>query len=438
MSALLEFANWVKAAGPSVAAGVARNSTHGQQQSAQLQAEVTKRLATLLGPCKEAMSNNGPAAAQVHSYLDAVKKHVSHRDFEQAAQDLDKLEELVGESKPSKSGIGADDGKPAAGANPSTPGSPSAAEAGSEADVACAPPATSTDLFFCKDSAELTASDKQSLADYARAYLAAMSSEPIVVDAYASSEGDAGHNVDLSKRRGQSVVEYLVKVGGVPKDKVKGPIGHGATDMFSKTDSSQNRRATIKPPAPGSPTTQPAGGADGSGGTGSGGGSKGRSIHDDVYNPGDTTWPVILGNNPAQKSHSAGAIRKGTKYDDYTGWQDRDYTVSYNEDDHDIHLTFTISAQIRGHPKDDPDTENYVANVRVSGDSKGRGGFVDANVEDAAAKWWDGFAAVFFMLVIRIQASSQNGGKRRVEIAVRLRADEKFESSNHPRVVPTK
>jgi hypothetical protein len=156
MSALLEFADWVKAAGPSVAAGAARDGTHDQEQSAQLQAEVTKRLAALLGPCKEAMSNNGPAAAQVHSYLDAVKKHVSHRDFEQAAQDLDKLEALVGESKPSNSGIGADDGKPAAGANPSTPGSPSAAEAGSEADVACAPPATSTDLFFGKDSAELT------------------------------------------------------------------------------------------------------------------------------------------------------------------------------------------------------------------------------------------------------------------------------------------
>jgi outer membrane protein OmpA-like peptidoglycan-associated protein len=105
--------------------------------------------------------------------------------------------------------------------------------------------ATSTDLFFNWDSAELTTSDKKSLDAYAKAYLAAKSPETVFVDAYASEEGNEEHNKKLSEKRAEAVAGYL-KQQGVPK--VEGR-GHGATKKFGN-DLRQNRRATIKPPPP--------------------------------------------------------------------------------------------------------------------------------------------------------------------------------------------
>jgi hypothetical protein len=55
-------------------------------------AKVTERLAALIGRYKQAVSQNGPAAAEMQSHMAAVKKHVTQRDFEQAAKDLDELE----------------------------------------------------------------------------------------------------------------------------------------------------------------------------------------------------------------------------------------------------------------------------------------------------------------------------------------------------------
>jgi len=106
MSALEEFSNWVKAVGPSAAAAVrpgsatvSNDAAPVKSQSASRQAEVTKRLAALIRPYKESVSQNGPVAAQMQSHMAAAKKHIIERNFEQAAKDLDELAPLVEQAK---------------------------------------------------------------------------------------------------------------------------------------------------------------------------------------------------------------------------------------------------------------------------------------------------------------------------------------------------
>ena len=118
--------------------------------------------------------------------------------------------------------------------------------------------ATGTDLFFDKDSPTLTKSDRDALERYAKAYLAANSTSPVTIDAWASKEGDEKHNKDLTNARAKAVAEYLAS-HHVPKDRLKA-TGHGPTDKFSKDDLAQNRRATLAPPPPAAPSgaAQPA------------------------------------------------------------------------------------------------------------------------------------------------------------------------------------
>lgn len=115
------------------------------------------------------------------------------------------------------------------------------------------PPATETDLFFAKDSAELTPSDVAALDAYAQADAKAGGAGPITVAGYASLDGDAGHNRKLAGKRAQAVVDHLVGQG-IAKDRVSG-AGKGATEQFGKGDAAGNRRATIapKPPAAAAP-----------------------------------------------------------------------------------------------------------------------------------------------------------------------------------------
>jgi hypothetical protein len=101
-------------------------------------------------------------------------------------------------------------------------------------------------MYFDKASAKLTALDQAMLRAYASAYVAAKTSEPIVVEGYASTEGAEVFNKNLSKQRADSVAEFLKKQG-VPKDKVASH-GRGVTNQFSKDDLRPNRRATLKPP----------------------------------------------------------------------------------------------------------------------------------------------------------------------------------------------
>ncbi|HXZ15883.1 MAG TPA: OmpA family protein [Roseiarcus sp.] len=158
------------------------------------------------------------------------------------------------------------------------------------------PDATSTDLFFDQDSCELTDSDRRSLAAYAAAYSTGKSAEPIVIEAFASEEGESGHNLDLSKRRARAVADFLIK-HGIAQDKVSA-TGRGATTGFSKADLRQNRRATIKPPPPsaGASTAPP---PAGTGSAPSGDGSPmphdlGMRGPEDAPRPGSPSRPVGL------------------------------------------------------------------------------------------------------------------------------------------------
>jgi hypothetical protein len=154
--------------------------------------------------------------------------------------------------------------------------------------------------------------------------------------------------------------------------------------------------------------------AGGSGIPRSGGGPGGG-----VYNPGEMHWNLILGNKSVQSSsHSAGAIRRFRKYDDFEGWQPRDFEIIHQEKDDGIRVAFKISAQVRGYPKGGPGDELYVREVRVWGAMTGGVGFVDADVEDAHAIW-ETWAAVAFTLVIRIGS----GRKRTVRRAVSVHGD---------------
>jgi hypothetical protein len=67
--------------------------------SADVKATVTKRLAALIGPYKDAVSQQGPNAARMQSLMGAVTQHITQRNFEQAAKVLDALEPLIGPSK---------------------------------------------------------------------------------------------------------------------------------------------------------------------------------------------------------------------------------------------------------------------------------------------------------------------------------------------------
>jgi outer membrane protein OmpA-like peptidoglycan-associated protein len=129
-------------------------------------------------------------------------------------------------------------------AAPGGAGAPAPGGPGAPAPDACVTPdATASDFFFDYNSAELTASDKTFLEAYASAYLRLKISQDIVVEGFASIDGDPGWNQTLSSNRAAAVTKFLAKK--LPKAKVKS-IGKGPTSDFPG-DLCQNRRATIKP-----------------------------------------------------------------------------------------------------------------------------------------------------------------------------------------------
>src|SRR5207248_1198749 len=143
-----------------------------------------------------------------------------------------------------------------------------------------------------------------------------------------------------------------------------------------------------------------AGGARGSGGNGPGGGGNAggpgggnkKGVSFDVHNPGQYGWAVISADDPDTEADgsSAAALRRGTKYDDYEGWQDSRQTYTYKDKKaRFLAVTFEMSAQIGGTPKDDPGYAFYVAEVQVKGKKTGFGGVVSAQVEGVRALWED-------------------------------------------------
>src|SRR5262249_16471612 len=119
-------------------------------------------------------------------------------------------------------------------------------------------------------------------------------------------------------------------------------------------------------------------------------------------------------------NHSAGALRQGTEYADYEGWQPftKQITLNAGLKFPILKLTFNISARVRGHPKDDPDKDRYLAEVPVQAEKPEGRGLVNAKVEGARATWHDGRAAVKFTLVIEIKEGALDGGGDTVRASV--------------------
>jgi hypothetical protein len=114
-------------------------------------------------------------------------------------------------------------------------------------------PASGNTLFFAGKSHDLTATDTQALDAYATAYLASGSTDPITVEAFASTDGDKGYNQQLSEDRAAAVAAYLTGKGIRAKH-----FGKGPTAQFDPKDPRQNRRATLSPlPKPVAPPTRP-------------------------------------------------------------------------------------------------------------------------------------------------------------------------------------
>ncbi len=136
-------------------------------------------------------------------------------------------------------GAGADPGAAAA----TDAGQGGAAAAGNSGDEALA--AVDDVIYFAHDSDQLTDADKSMIAAYASAYLQSQSSDLIGLDAYASVEGPADHNLDLSARRGAAVQRELV-ANGIPVASTA-VNKHGETDAFSASDLRENRRVVLPP-----------------------------------------------------------------------------------------------------------------------------------------------------------------------------------------------
>lgn len=97
--------------------------------------------------------------------------------------------------------------------------------------------------LFDFDSAKLTAKDEAALQATANRLNAPVNADKKVTsNGYASLEGNASYNVDLSRRRAEAVKGYLVKKGvDAKRISVK---GNGATDKFGPTYK-ENRRVEV-------------------------------------------------------------------------------------------------------------------------------------------------------------------------------------------------
>lgn len=150
-------------------------------------------------------------------------------DGEDADEDED-------EDKGDRSGKGDDAGSDA----PGDTGAKAAAP-----DACVTPEATATDCFFDHDKADLTPSDKTFLGAYAKAFLAAKVTEKLVIEGFASMDGDKDRNMTLSLKRAAQVASFLVGQK-VPRAQLTF-VGKGRTDNFAADNPCLNRRVTLRP-----------------------------------------------------------------------------------------------------------------------------------------------------------------------------------------------
>ena len=102
---------------------------------------------------------------------------------------------------------------------------------------------TVTPSLFDFNSAKLSTKDEKYLTEAAKTLNADVNADKTVTaNGYASVEGPASYNVDLSRRRAEAVKGYLVKKGVAAKRiSVK---GNGETDKFGPTYP-ENRRVEV-------------------------------------------------------------------------------------------------------------------------------------------------------------------------------------------------
>jgi outer membrane protein OmpA-like peptidoglycan-associated protein len=102
-------------------------------------------------------------------------------------------------------------------------------------------------ITFGTDSAQLTASASQALDVVAKALesdqLAGLS---FTVEGHADPRGSEAHNLELSKARAESVIDYLVAHHGVLRERLEA-VGKGSSELMDKAhpDAPENRRVTI-------------------------------------------------------------------------------------------------------------------------------------------------------------------------------------------------
>lgn len=123
---------------------------------------------------------------------------------------------------------------------PNTPPGDRVGEHGCSCDV-------TVQLQYEFDSDELTAEDKVQL-DAVVAQLKELTFESGEVGGYTDSKGDDAYNLDLSKRRAQSVVDYLAAKGVAPGRMTA--VGYGevnpVADNATPEGQALNRRAVIR------------------------------------------------------------------------------------------------------------------------------------------------------------------------------------------------
>ena len=104
-------------------------------------------------------------------------------------------------------------------------------------------------VYFSTGSAELTPQAKTQLAQVAK-NVQRMSGYMVQVKGYTDSSGRAATNQDLSMRRAEAVIAYLMQEGKVPLTNVLSPGGMGETEPVSSNESlkgrAENRRAEVK------------------------------------------------------------------------------------------------------------------------------------------------------------------------------------------------
>lgn len=108
---------------------------------------------------------------------------------------------------------------------------------------------TSQTVNFKVSSAVLSPEGKQNLDNLAQTALT-MKGYLIEVTGFASSDGDAQKNKELSRRRAQAVLDYLIETHNVPLRRIGVSYGFGAqqpiADNSTREGRMQNRRVEVK------------------------------------------------------------------------------------------------------------------------------------------------------------------------------------------------